>query len=128
MIRVAKDEGTWVLLHNCHLLESWMPQLEALVEKLKEDADNDACHPDFRLWLTSMPSEAFPAAILQIGVKMTNEPPSGVRLQTMNKYRLMSENAGTPKDCTWFDTGDEYCTKPKVWRKLSSQQSSITHS
>ena len=118
MIRVAKDAGTWVLLHNCHLLESWMPDLDALVEKIQADSDSGACHPDFRLWLTSMPSQAFPAAILQIGVKMTNEPPSGVRLQTMNKYRLMSEDQGGPADCNWFDVGDDYCSKPKVWRKL----------
>ena len=95
-----------------------LPALILKVEKLKEDADSGACHPDFRLWLTSMPSAAFPAAILQIGVKMTNEPPSGVRLQTMNKYRLMSENQGGPADCNWFDVGDDYCTKPRIWRKL----------
>ena len=118
MIRVAKDEGTWVLLHNCHLLESWMGELEALVEKLKEDADSGACSEDFRLWLTSMPSEAFPTAILQTGVKMTNEPPNGIRANVLNKYRLMTDGGGKPADCNWYDVGDEYCNKPKTWRKL----------
>jgi len=38
-----------------------MPSLERICEDLKE---NDKIHPEFRLWLTSYPSEHFPTAIL----------------------------------------------------------------
>lgn len=74
MIEKGKNQGLWVLLQNCHLLISWMPKLEFIVDTLEESV-----HPDFRLWMTSMPTPKFPVSALQNSVKMTLEPPSGIR-------------------------------------------------
>jgi hypothetical protein len=81
------DKGSWVILQNCHLSPSWMPRLEAIVEKL----DLERCSANFRLWLTSYPSDQFPVAILQNGIKMTLQPPKGLRANMLATYANIDE-------------------------------------
>jgi len=82
MVEKGIQIGDWVMLQNCHLSISWMPVLEQICEAFEADK----MHSDFRLWLTSMPSESFPVSVLQSGVKITKEPPKGMKANLKNTY------------------------------------------
>lgn len=85
LISLALRSGDWVLLQNCHLAKSWMPNLEKLVDNFGSEGAGECC-PDFRLYLTSFPAAYFPVTVLQDGVKLTNEPPKGIRANLMRSF------------------------------------------
>jgi dynein heavy chain len=87
MIEDASAGGKWVYLQNCHLFVSWLVVLEGLCDALSAEKT----HRDFRLWLTSMPCAAFPVSILQNGVKMTMEPPKGLKANLKATYFKMTD-------------------------------------
>jgi dynein heavy chain len=84
LIRRAAVEGDWVLLQNCHLAKSWLPELARLLDSYRKNKREMSS--DFRLWLTSFPAPYFPVSILQHGIKVTNEPPKGVRANMQRSF------------------------------------------
>ena len=102
MIDHASSSGGWVLLQNCHLAVSWLPSLERICEGFNAEST----HPNFRLWLTSMPTRTFPSQILQVGVKITMEPPKGLKANLQRTYSQLSDNL-------W-----EESNKPDAFRRL----------
>ena len=90
LISASTKKGNWVCLMNCHLATSWMPMLEKIVDGFLTTSAPE--HPDFRLWLTSQPSAAFPVAVLQNGIKLTNEPPKGMRANLIGTFTTLGED------------------------------------
>lgn len=86
-IEDAKVTGSWVILENCHLYPSWMPRLAQICEELADPSNETKISPNFRLWLTTYPSENFPLTILQNSIKMSNEPPEGLSTNLELSYK-----------------------------------------
>jgi dynein heavy chain len=90
LIEKATRNGDWVFLQNCHLAQSWMNGMEVVIKGLANP--KAAVHEDFRLFLSSAPCNFFPVSVLQNSVKVTNEPPKGL------KANLRRAFAGIPRD------------------------------
>ncbi|XP_068083916.1 dynein axonemal heavy chain 6 [Anabrus simplex] len=90
MIYTAIAKGDWVFLQNCHLATSWMVPMERLMQRLADEPEK--IHADFRLFLSSMPSKAFPVSVLQNSVKVTNEPPKGLKANIKRAFLEMTED------------------------------------
>lgn len=102
LIKDGVSKGHWVFLANCHLSLTWMPQLDKIIDQLQ----NENVHKDFRLWLSSSPNPNFPIAILQSGIKITTEPPKGVKANMKRLYNLINEQQ--------FN----HCSKQEKYKKL----------
>lgn len=87
LVNAATVSGGWAVLQNCHLFPSWMGELAEMCQAFAQGGSS-TIHNAFRLWLTSYPSEDFPVSILQNSVKLTNEPPNGIRANLMRSYGM----------------------------------------
>jgi dynein heavy chain len=91
--------GHWVLLQNCHLAVSWLKKLEDICYSMTPESSNH----EFRLWLTSEPTPAFPTSILQRSVKLIDEAPTGIKAHLTQTYLNFSdaflESSSKPQQC-----------------------------
>jgi len=71
----AHRNGHWVILNNIHLMPRWCVELE---KKLDANA-LEGPHERGRLFLSAEPSDAIPIGILNRCIKLTNEPPGGLK-------------------------------------------------
>ena len=76
--------GDWVCLKNLHLVTPWLPTLEKVLKSLEP-------HPNFRCWLTTEPHPKFPHILLESSLKVTHEPPPGVKKNLQRTLEGWSE-------------------------------------
>jgi dynein heavy chain len=79
-----------------------------LIFQILNDIPVDAVHPKFRLWITTNPTPHFPVSILQTSVKMTFEPPTGIRANLQGIFMKMDEETFNGKTTN----------SAKLWKKL----------
>lgn len=72
------ESGNWVVLQNCQLGLKFMEEIEQLIISFG-NPETAKPHEDFRLWITCEPHNKFPLGLLQKVIKVTNEPPKGLK-------------------------------------------------
>jgi dynein heavy chain len=82
MITEAVLSGHWLMLQNCRLCLEIMQTL----------LDTEEMHPNFRLWITSEVHKDFPIGLLQMALKLTNEPPQGIRASLKRSYADITQD------------------------------------
>ena len=57
-------------------------------------------HEDFRLWITAEPHPNFPIGLLQMGIKITNEAPVGMKAGLRASYQWVSQVSHPLSQCS----------------------------
>merc|ERR1711865_380163 len=83
----AHRNGHWVVLNNIHLMPKWCIALE---KRLDEYA-LDGSAKKFRLFLTSDPNNGIPIGLLNRSIKLTNEPPAGLKANLKRAFCSFSK-------------------------------------
>ncbi|KAI3432720.1 hypothetical protein D9Q98_004263 [Chlorella vulgaris] len=86
-VATAAAEGCWVLLQNAHLGLGYLAEVEQYLSKA------DQLHDSFRLWITAEPNPAFPIGLLQMGLKVTNEAPVGIKAGLRASYQWVTQDS-----------------------------------
>merc|ERR1711964_730145 len=68
-------EGAWVVLENVHLMPKWLKE----VEKALDEFSRDGSHKDFQIFFSAELSNDIPIGILERSIKLTSEPPTGMK-------------------------------------------------
>lgn len=125
LIMETRKSGGWVILQNCHLGASFLPELAQIVEGLQPQSGGPSSgdmyydepelkkqepppHPDFRIWLTSMSVDYFPQAILQSSLKITSEPPKGIKPAMIRAYNQV---LGTKAEREFYEKNRKF----EIW-------------
>ena len=86
LINAGVENGSWVLLQNTHLGLAYMRTIEQTLGEM------DTIHDAFRLWITSEPHPLFPIGLLQMSIKITDEPPSGLKAGLRKSYAWLNQD------------------------------------
>jgi dynein heavy chain len=88
-MRLAMETGAWALLQNCHLGLGFMSRVD---DEIVNATNEDRLHPSFRLWITCEPHPQFPVSLLQMSVKVTNEPPRGMKAGLLRSFQSIVDS------------------------------------
>jgi dynein heavy chain len=93
IVNTSWNNGDWALLQNCHLGLPFLLQLEEKIRVQLQGAEKKVdIHEESRLWITAEPQNLFPIGLLQMSIKLTNEPPQGIKAGIIRSYSWLSQD------------------------------------
>jgi len=97
-LEMAHRQGHWVVLNNVHLMPRWLIELEKKLDEFAIEGSNKK----FRLFLSSDAANNIPIGLLNRCIKITNEPPAGLKANIKRAFASLSK-----------DVFDDYDSKMK---------------
>jgi len=94
-MNMAHRQGHWVILNNVHLMPKWLVEVEKKLDAYALEGSNER----FRIFLTSAPSDDLPIGMLNRSIKLTNEPPQGLKANLKRAFCIF-----TPEFINELDT------------------------
>lgn len=95
-IEEGYKEGHWVMLQNIHLMPKWLQELEKILDSFSGESGGGSTK--FRLFLSAEPSIGVPIGILDRSIKLTNEPPAGLKDNMKRAWKYFSPGEIEDKD------------------------------
>lgn len=86
-LEIGHKEGHWVMLQNIHLMPAFLVELEKRLDIYAAEVSN----PGFRLFVSSDPSKSIPIGLLERSIKLTNEPPEGLKQNMKRAFTFFSK-------------------------------------
>lgn len=86
-LEMAHRQGHWVVLNNVHLMPRWLIELEKKLDEFALEGSNKK----FRLFLSSDAANSIPIGILNRCIKITNEPPAGLKANIKRAFASLSK-------------------------------------
>ena len=86
---MAHRQGHWVVLNNVHLMPKWLIELEKKLDEFALEGSNKK----FRLFLSSEASNAIPIGVLNRSIKITSEPPAGLKANVKRAFASLNKES-----------------------------------
>jgi dynein heavy chain len=91
---IGHKDGHWVMLQNVHLMPAFLYDLEKKLDAFALEGSN----PTFRLFVSSDPANSIPIGLLEKSIKLTNEPPMGVKQNLKRAFTYFNKEQIEEKD------------------------------
>lgn len=93
-LELGHNEGHWVFLQNIQLMPDFLKDLEKRLDQYALQGSN----PSFRLFLSSDPVKTIPIGLLERSIKLTNEPPQGLKPNMKRAWSTFSREEFDAKE------------------------------